>query len=493
MKLRNFIFIPVLSVMTLTAADKASDAEQYKSAYEFVLRENWQQACQALDAFVKHNPRSQYADDALFWHCYSLEQLNQDLESAFSCYEQFTRQYEKSSWADDARQHMVRVADALASEGKPEYADRIRAMQSSDDKEIAIAAIHALRNMEDEKSLTALLQIYDSNSDPEIREKILFSLSEFDDARALEKLKTVARSDPDAKLRKRALFWVSEHADSDETLQFLVSIVKTDKEREVREQAVFALSEAPSEKGVPLLIDIAKTEKDREIRKKAVYWLADHAEDPAVLEFLKTVALTEPDADIAQQATYALSEAPDKKGLPVLLEIARSHRDIAVRKNAIFWLGEHAESDEIMQALKQFALNEADPEIAAQAVFSLSEAPDKKGLVILRDIAKDHPNREVRKKAVYWIGDNARTEDDIAFLMSVVEHDPDPDVRDHAVFAIAEADDAVGLPTLIQIAKTHKDISVRKKAIFWLGESDDPRAREALMEIISTLQDQEKQ
>jgi HEAT repeat protein len=70
--------------------------------------------------------------------------------------------------------------------------------------------------------------------------------------------------------------------------------------------------------------------------------------------------------------------------------------------------------------------------------------------------------------------------------MSVVEKDPE--IRDHAVFAIAEADNDLGLPALIQIAKTHKDISVRKKAIYWLGESEDPRAREALMEIISTLQ-----
>ena len=228
-----------------------------------------------------------------------------------------------------------------------------------------------------------------------------------------------------------------------------------------------------------------------EVREKAVFWLGEHAGQPGVLEFLKATALNDPDSEIAQQAVFALSEVSDGKGLPVLMEIARTHQDKALRKKAIFWLGEHAETDEILQALRDFAMNEPDAEIANQAVFSLSEAPDGKGMGTLREIAKNHPNAEVRKKAVYWIGDNAQSEDDIAFLMSVSEQDPDPEIRDHAVFAIAEADDSLGLPMLIQIAKTHKNISVRKKAIFWLGESEDPRAREALMEIISASQ-QEK-
>ncbi len=63
----------------------------------------------------------------------------------------------------------------------------------------------------------------------------------------------------------------------------------------------------------------------------------------------------------------------------------------------------------------------------------------------------------------------------------------DRDVREHAVFALSQEPKDVGVPALIQIARSNRDPEVRKKAFFWLGQSNDPRAL-ALFEEVLTRQ-----
>jgi HEAT repeat protein len=53
-----------------------------------------------------------------------------------------------------------------------------------------------------------------------------------------------------------------------------------------------------------------------------------------------------------------------------------------------------------------------------------------------------------------------------------------------AVFAISQRPRDEAIPTLIQLAQTHRDPNVRKKAIFWLSQMDDPRALAAIEKIV---------
>jgi HEAT repeat protein len=55
-----------------------------------------------------------------------------------------------------------------------------------------------------------------------------------------------------------------------------------DEDREVREQAVFALSQLKHDEGIPALIKVARTNADPEIRRKAIFWLGQ-SDDPRVL------------------------------------------------------------------------------------------------------------------------------------------------------------------------------------------------------------------
>jgi HEAT repeat protein len=59
-----------------------------------------------------------------------------------------------------------------------------------------------------------------------------------------------------------------------------------DLDREVRKQAVFALSQQRDKAGVPSLIRVVRTSKDPEIRKTALFWLAQ-SNDPRALDLIE--------------------------------------------------------------------------------------------------------------------------------------------------------------------------------------------------------------
>ena len=74
-------------------------------------------------------------------------------------------------------------------------------------------------------------------------------------------------------VRASALNWLGEVV-GDKVSQTLDSIAYEPGDREVRKQAIFALSRRPTDEAVPALLKMAESLPDRELRKTAVFWLA---------------------------------------------------------------------------------------------------------------------------------------------------------------------------------------------------------------------------
>jgi len=88
--------------------------------------------------------------------------------------------------------------------------------------------------------------------------------------------------------RKQAVFWLSQAAGDAATLG-LDSLATDNKgDIEIRKQAVFALSQRPTEEGVPALIRIAQTNRHPELRKTALFWLGQ-SEDPRALTLFEEI------------------------------------------------------------------------------------------------------------------------------------------------------------------------------------------------------------
>ena len=98
-------------------------------------------------------------------------------------------------------------------------------------------------------------------------------------------------------------------------------------------------------------------------------------------------------------------------------------------------------------------------------------------------LARGHERSEVRRHALFWLGQKAGAKV-AGELRRAVDEDPDADVREHAVFAIAQLPADRAVPMLIELVKTHKSPGVRKKAMFWLAQTNHPQALQTIEDIL---------
>jgi HEAT repeat protein len=120
-------------------------------------------------------------------------------------------------------------------------------------------------------------------------EKAILPVTLVDSADVWPSLIKLARNDNlPRSTRTQSVFWVGQAAGEAATRGLSDIVVDNGVDREVREQAVFALSQRPREEGIPALIAIAKSNKDPEIRKKAMFWLGQSG-DPRALDLFEQI------------------------------------------------------------------------------------------------------------------------------------------------------------------------------------------------------------
>ncbi|HEX9164324.1 MAG TPA: HEAT repeat domain-containing protein [Gemmatimonadales bacterium] len=78
----------------------------------------------------------------------------------------------------------------------------------------------------------------------------------------------------------------------------------------------------------------------RETRKQAVFWLSQDAGDAATRGLADLAEDQKQDRDVREHAVFALSQLDDDKGTEALIRLAKTNNDPAIRKRAIFWLGQ---------------------------------------------------------------------------------------------------------------------------------------------------------
>jgi hypothetical protein len=99
-------------------------------------------------------------------------------------------------------------------------------------------------------------------------------------------LMRIARSDSRPRsTREQATFWLGHLAEEPATRGLSELVGDAALDREIRESAIFALSQRRGE-GVPALINVVRTSRDPELRKKALFWLAN-SKDPRALDLIE--------------------------------------------------------------------------------------------------------------------------------------------------------------------------------------------------------------
>lgn len=139
-----------------------------------------------------------------------------------------------------------------------------------------------------------------------------------------------------------------------------------------------------------------------ELRKQAAFWMGE-ARGARGYQVLSRLLREDADPKLREHAIFALTQSQEPKAVDTIIEVAHHDPDAHVRGQALFWLAETASRrapDAIRSAVDD------DPEIGVKkkAVFALSQLPKDEGLPLLIGLARTHQSYEVRKQAMFWLG-----------------------------------------------------------------------------------------
>ena len=103
---------------------------------------------------------------------------------------------------------------------------------------------------------------------------------------------------------------------------------------------MFALTQSREPEAIPTIIKVAREDRSPQVRGQALFWLAQEASRKQAADTITAAIERDPDTEVKKKAVFALTQMPSDEGVPLLLQVARTNANPAVRKQAMFWLGQ---------------------------------------------------------------------------------------------------------------------------------------------------------
>jgi hypothetical protein len=148
---------------------------------------------------------------------------------------------------------------------------------------------------------------------------------------------------------------------------------------------------------------LASANQPESTRRKAVFWLGV-ARGRHGYEKLLDVIQNDASDKVREHAIFALSQSKDKDAIPAIIQVARADKSSHVRGQALFWLAQSAQKKLASEAISNAIENDPETEVKKKAVFALSQLSNGEGVTKLIEVAKSNRNPEVRKQALFWLG-----------------------------------------------------------------------------------------
>ena len=400
----------------------------YRLAREAMSRGDFKRAAEIFHRIPERYPQSAYAGQALYFEAYSLYRSGgyEELDMARDRLMDLKKRY-PSIAKKDGDPLLTRVCGELAKRGDEPCALSIdrQAQGDSDvtagetrtipgsngrncspdadeDSDDRIAALNALLQMDAERAMPILQKVL-ARRDPcsvALRRKAVFLVSQKRTDQTANILMNVARSDPDQETREQAVFWLSQVPGSTGLLE---EILKGNGDENIKEKALFSLSQQNEPRALQILRDFAgRDNENSDLREKAIFWLGQRRSGENT-QFLRSLYSRLTNEDLKEKVLFSLSQQRGAGNEQWLMDIALNPKeDIELRKKALFWAGQSGVAISEMSTLYN-RMN--DTEMKEQIIFVLSQRQsDRAAMDKLFDIAKNEKDAELRKKAIFWLG-----------------------------------------------------------------------------------------
>ena len=394
----------------------------YRLGREALNRRNYSQAADLFKTVTDRYPRSRSAPSAMYFRAFSLYQTgNVDrMRESRDVLTTLARNYPDADLAD-ARTLRTRVCGELAQRGDSQCAAEVAVAANPDtrttrsqgsqsascsesDDDDRVIALNALLQMDSDRALPLLKRVLERR-DPcsyVLRRKAVFLVSQKGGEEAADILVQTAKNDPDRETREQAVFWLGQ-TQSERAVTLLEDILKNSNDKEIKDKALFSLSQHRSARAGQILRDFAeRSSEDTELREQAIFWLGQKRSEENANYLKGLYARVNTDA-LKDKIIFSLSQQRGFGNPEWIMNIALDPKEsIEMRKQALFWAGQTGASTESFASLYD---KMSDFEIKEQLIFVLSQrGRDAKAIDKLMDIAKNDRDKELRGKAVFWLG-----------------------------------------------------------------------------------------
>ena len=398
----------------------------YRQAREALNRRNYTQAADLFRQVTARYPKSPSAPSAMYFRAFSLYQTGsvERMRESRDVLTALEKNYPNADLAD-AKTLRTRVCGELAQRGDAQCAAEVTKLAgrsetqpgraasastqetrcSEDDDDERIAALNALMQMDSERAMPILKRVLERRDRCSyvLRRKAVWLVSQKGGEEAADILMQTAKNDPDQETREQAVFWLGQ-VRSERAVPLLEDLLKNSKDKETKDKALFALSQQSSPKAGQILRDFAEREsEDAELREQAIFWLGQKRseENASYLKGLYSRVKADP---LKEKIIFSLSQQRGFGNPEWIMNIALDSKEsIEMRKQALFWAGQNGGAS--TESFANLYDKMTDPEIKDQLIFVLSQrSRDGKALEKLMDIAKSDKDKEMRSKAVFWLG-----------------------------------------------------------------------------------------
>jgi hypothetical protein len=279
---------------------------------------HWEDAVRIFSQVAEN--KGSRADGALYWKAYAQNKLGQH-DAALATLAEMKKNYASSRWMDDAKALEVEIHQQAGQPVSPNS-------ESNDD--LKMLAMNALLNSDPEQAVPLMEKVLRSNNTPKLKDRALFVLSQSHSPKAQQLLGEAARGGFNPDLQIRALRYIATLGSS-ESRSMLYSIYTASNDVSVKRAIIgyFVMSRftGPND---PLLT-IAKTEKNTELRKDAIQKLGIMPA-PDTSESLLSIYAAETDPDLKRQAVNGLFIQNNAKAL---IDLARKESNPAMKQDIV--------------------------------------------------------------------------------------------------------------------------------------------------------------
>ena len=205
-----------------------------------------------------------------------------------------------------------------------------------------------------------------------------------------------------------------------ESVRFLLSIAENGtNEIPMTQAATTAIALHADPAADNALEELAAPNQAENLRRQAIFWLGN-SRGRRGFEVLSRIVREDSSDKIREHAVFALTVSKEPEALSALVAVAYNDKSARVRSQALVWLAQKAGQRMSESSIRDAIANDPETDVKKRAVFALTQMPNGGGVPLLIQVARTNPNPEVRKQAVFWLGQSRDTRA-LAFIEDVLK------------------------------------------------------------------------